>query len=212
MIDSNNIEIMRDNLKELDQKIENLDVEIPEHTSGDSGKYLGVDSSGDLEFSDPLPATSGASTGDVLGLVGENKSKGWITPFTPIDYSTTEQDTGIKWIDGKNIYCKVLTLPEDSVTQSPIENTINLGTIDTLLYFIGTIKSTRTALGDYVEFDLTDYYSGDHNTRTDYNSGPSQFNLRLICPSTYHFGGAKIIAYYTKPTTETITKKKKSTK
>ena len=109
MIDSNNIEIIRDNLKELDQRIDSLDVEIPTHTSSDAGKYLGVDSSGDLEFSDPLPATDEASAGDVLGLVGENKAKGWLTPYKPPAYSETEYDTGKIWIDGRKIYGRVLS-------------------------------------------------------------------------------------------------------
>lgn len=30
------------------------------------------------------------------------------TPYTPIDYSTDEKDTGIKWIDGKEIYQKTI--------------------------------------------------------------------------------------------------------
>ena len=28
------------------------------------------------------------------------------TPYTPINYSTTEQNTGLKWIDGRDIYVK----------------------------------------------------------------------------------------------------------
>ena len=91
MIDSNNIEIIRDNLKELDQRIDSLDVEIPAHTSSDAGKYLGVDSSGDLEFSYPLPA-----------------------------YSENETATGQKWIDGKDIYQKTFsgTFVSESGTQT----------------------------------------------------------------------------------------------
>ena len=109
MIDSNNIEIMRDNLKELDQKIENLDVEIPAHTSGDAGKYLGVDSSGDLEFSRPIPATTEADEGKVLTV----NSSGVPAFETPLpgnkNYSETEIDTGYKWINGKPIYMRSFT-------------------------------------------------------------------------------------------------------
>jgi hypothetical protein len=38
------------------------------------------------------------------------------TPYTPPAYSTTEFDTGKKWIDGKAIYCKVLTNVADQTT------------------------------------------------------------------------------------------------
>ena len=123
----------------LTKKVDAIDVEIPPHAAGDAGKYLGVDSSGDLEFSNPFPATTDASTGDVLGLVGENKVKGWITPFTPIDYSTTEQNTGVKWIDGKTIYSKTFEIQEDLVATSPTTKTINLLdlSIDEIIYFKG---------------------------------------------------------------------------
>ena len=30
------------------------------------------------------------------------------TPYTPVSYSTTEQNTGQKWIDGKDIYFKTI--------------------------------------------------------------------------------------------------------
>lgn len=46
-----------------------------------------------------------------------------------INYSTTEQDTGVKWIDNKNVYQRVFHTT--SVTASPftIGNIANLGTI-----------------------------------------------------------------------------------
>lgn len=40
------------------------------------------------------------------------------TPFTPKDYSASEQNTGIKWIDGRDVYTKVIiigALPNNSV-------------------------------------------------------------------------------------------------
>lgn len=39
------------------------------------------------------------------------------TPYAPINYSTTEQATGQKWIDGKDIFCKTVDcgyLPDNS--------------------------------------------------------------------------------------------------
>lgn len=42
------------------------------------------------------------------------------TPYTPIAYSTTEQDTGKKWVDGSAIYCKTYSvgaLPNSSNVQ-----------------------------------------------------------------------------------------------
>ena len=58
-----------------------------------------------------LPGTSTATTGQILKLTGENKIPGWTDEYsyTPPAYSETEVNTGKKWIDGKDIYCKVVT-------------------------------------------------------------------------------------------------------
>ena len=200
MIDSNNIEIIRDNLKELDQKIENLDVEIPPHTSGDAGKYLGVDSSGDLEFSDPLPDTTEASAGDVLGLVGESKTKAWLTTYTPRDYSTTETETGRKWIDDKPVYSVVLSgdIGEQTAQFTKIFGVINNITPIKIYGFI--VNSSETVYNDIDHFDVA--YSKAYGNI--YASG---------LPVTYSEGSYYVCVEYTKdniPTPENVTKKKKS--
>ena len=52
-----------------------------------------------------LPEVSASDNGDVLTVVNGEWDKA--TPSTGnINYSTTEQDTGIKWTDGKSIYQK----------------------------------------------------------------------------------------------------------
>ena len=39
-----------------------------------------------------------------------------------IDYSTTEQDTGLFWIDGKKIYQKTVTVTVPTITQEQYDN------------------------------------------------------------------------------------------
>ena len=57
-----------------------------------------------------LPATTSATAGQILGLTGENKTPAWIDDPSPNwDYSETEVNTGKKWINGKDIYMKVIT-------------------------------------------------------------------------------------------------------
>lgn len=179
------INVMWEKLLALTKKVDAIDVEIPEHDAGDAGKYLGVESSGGLDFSDPFPATNGASTGDVLGLVGENKAKGWITPFTPIDYSETEQDTGVKWIDGKEIYSIVVSgiTPDGETAYSDI----NLA-FDELIVAYGILT---TANGTKYDFNKYVPIAGLI----------SKTGIRVYqTAATYQSANYNLIVYYTKPT------------
>ena len=86
MIDSTNPRSMADNIRKLWDKFKSI--------------------SGDL-----LPSRSTATTGQILKLTGENKTPSWADEYsyTPPAYSETEVNTGQKWIDGKDIYRKVIT-------------------------------------------------------------------------------------------------------
>ena len=214
-MNSTNIKVISEEIQRLKDQVHAIDVEVPDPSDATDGQILSIDD-GKYVITDPeLPAVTDASTGDVLGLVGEAKTPGWITPYNPPAYSTTEILTGQKWIDGKDIYCKVLSLPEDTVSTSPIEKTLALSEdIDTMIYYVGSIYAKRTSQGDYSIMDLTDYYSGDVNTRCNYGTSNSTFNIRLVCPATYHFGCCYIIAYYTKtdPETTVTSTRKKTTK
>lgn len=55
-----------------------------------------------------LPDVTAADNGDVLTVVNGAWAKAALPPYPigNLDYSTTEQNTGIKWIDGKDIYQK----------------------------------------------------------------------------------------------------------
>ena len=225
MIDSNNIEIIRDNLKELDQKIETLDVEIPPHTAGDVGKYLGVDASGDLEFSNPLPAhpstdagkylgvdlsgdlefsnplpdTTSATAGQILAL-DSNKAPTWTDNYN-LNFSTDEIETGMKWIDGRSIYRKSFsftTLTSGSLTIG------NIGVFDFITHMEGCIIGiTNNVIYDRSEvagFTIT--VSKDNG------------NVNVGTPSSVSYQEAPAIAWveYIKPTPEPEpeTKKRKS--
>lgn len=49
----------------------------------------------------------GVKVGDGLSINENGVLSNSQTPYTPPDYSTSEVDTGVKWIDGKNIFRKV---------------------------------------------------------------------------------------------------------
>ena len=51
-------------------------------------------------------------------------------PYTPLDYSTNEQDTGIKWIDGSEIYVKSYDFGSDKSCASQAWTYFDDTTID----------------------------------------------------------------------------------
>ena len=59
-----------------------------------------------------------------------------------IDYSETEQDTGLKWIDGKKIYQKTYSFTTPSSGQSLTLDTI--ATLDTIIEINGLYKILGT--------------------------------------------------------------------
>lgn len=91
--ESKNIQTITDNIRSLDKRIDALDVEIPPHASSDAGKILAVNSDGYLEWRNE-------------------------TQYIPPAYSTEEVNTGQKWIDGRDIYCKVINGIFPEITQS----------------------------------------------------------------------------------------------
>ena len=95
MIDSTNPRQLADNIRKLWDKFKSI--------------------SGDL-----LPSRSTATTGQILKLTGENKTPSWADEYsyTPPAYSETEVNTVQKWIDGKDVYTKVLTgtSPDEGTT------------------------------------------------------------------------------------------------
>ena len=105
MIDSTNPRQLADNIRKLWDKFKSI--------------------SGDL-----LPSRSTATTGQILKLTGETKTPAWADEYsyTPPAYSETEVNTGKKWIDGKDVYCKVL------YNQFPVITTTSNQAIGTLTY------------------------------------------------------------------------------
>lgn len=90
----------------------NYDLEFPDdhvYITNQIFQPAGVSSNGTKGL---VPRPSAGDTGKILS------NEGWIAPpeeYTPPNYSTTEQKTGQKWIDGKDIYSKSGTFPIPSV-------------------------------------------------------------------------------------------------
>jgi hypothetical protein len=100
-----------------------------------------------------------------------------------VDYSTTEQDTGLKWIDGKNIYRRTFTG--------------NLGNASTQ---IASVPNT-------VPLPMSNYIAGNSsvkiiNTNPDLGSSSAATRLRFETPGnlwldcTNRSGWSYIVNYY----------------
>ena len=76
---------------------------------------------------DTVTITSTLETGSKIADYSIGDTTGSLyapTPFIPKDYSTTEQDTGLKWFDGRPVYCKVIRIGEmpNSTAKSVLHN------------------------------------------------------------------------------------------
>lgn len=82
----------------------NYNIEILGETIHITDQTFKPATSGEAGASGLVPRPLAGDTGKILS------NEGWITPssYTPPNYSTSEQKTGQKWIDGKDIYFRVV--------------------------------------------------------------------------------------------------------
>lgn len=81
-------------------------------------------------------------TNEIDGYIDGNRS------FSQIDYSTTEQDTGLKWIDAKPIYQKTIAISNDTDST----------TLNHLKYITTNIDKIEELINCYGKYDISDKY------------------------------------------------------
>ena len=73
------------------------------------------------------------------------------SPAGGVDYSTDEQDTGLKWVDDKPVYQKTIALSGISITTETFNDVATLTGIDNLISIeaIGYESTTGVMFPDY---------------------------------------------------------------
>ena len=102
------------------------------------------------------------------------------------DYSTTETDTGQKWIDGKEIYCKVVvpTTPVSYTKQTWAE--------------IGTLEGVEAIIKTNVIYIYSTTNYGEGGFLTDWNKTTNKLS---IYHEAYNGTITAMVVFYTKTTT-----------
>ena len=156
---------------------------LPVTTSASTGQMLGLTGENKTPawVDNPLPAITGATTGQILKLTGENKTPSWEDEYsyTPPAYSETEVNTGQKWIDGKNIFCKVISFTTHNTSSALILGEIS---IDTL---IETSTIVSTAGNQIDSFNCYSYYSGSNGYMYNIASSEGSQSKPAICIIRY---------------------------
>lgn len=104
-----------------------------------------------------LPDVTAADDGKVLGVVEGSWSK-MDAPSGGVDYSSTEQNTGRKWIDGKPIYCKVIDNLSINVT-----STTQWTTTDITIANAGRVIDFKAWRGNVISFAKAAFFDPEQS-------------------------------------------------
>lgn len=111
----------------------------------------------------------------------------------PINYSTAEQDTGLKWIDGKPIYQKTF-----SETSCPNNSSVTVASLSSLnIENVVDMKGFAKSNNQSGYFRTLPFCGGGAN---DIRIDVSNFDLRIVTYGDWSGYNVTITVYYTKTT------------
>ena len=105
----------------------------------------------------------------------------------PVNYSINEQNTHVKWIDGKDIYIKSYPV---SITSVNVQIPLNV-TVDTIVKLYSSIK--KLTGGTYISVDNMYYDGSDWLNVNIYDD-----KIRILSTSWFNDTSGYVTIYYTK--------------
>lgn len=135
----------------------------------------------ELTYNQYLALSQAEKTNGTIYMVTDDPSDSSSGGGGGVNYSYTEQDTGLTWVDGKHIYQKTIEYTNSSVdlTSLNIDNVVDIGGVSYLI--------------DGTVFLLNTYASSQHNTNIDISN-----NTLRLSMSGWTFAKAYITIWYTK--------------
>lgn len=182
------ISLMWDKIKALSAKVDDI-IPLPAVTSSDNGKALIVSAGKWSKKNIPsqLPAVTSSDAGNALVVSSDGEwVKGSVSGL--LNYSLTEQSTGRKWLDGKDIYVKTLSFTNKQYGGN--------GTFDTGVSNLDNIISFECVFTG--EMNVVPGTDNTGNTVRLYNNGNGVIKMEA---ATFNAGAERtwnITLYYTK--------------
>lgn len=188
MVDSTNPRVMADNIKELAARESGTVVEAnPTGATTADLEKLGVD--GTIYGIPKVEANPEGAVTAELEKLGVDDTIYSISNYTPVAYSTTEVNTGQKWIDGSDIYM-ITVVFNDSITTSSKE----------------LIDMTSNAVNELIKCEYAikegaiTYFGAMNNISIGYSSTTKKVNVN-VATGSYSNGGT-FTFFYTKTASE----------
>lgn len=149
--------------------------------------------------SNMLPEVSASDDGKLLGVVSGEWGKVNAPSGGGVDYSTSEQDTGIKWVDGKAIYSK--TFIEAGGSDNTVTIQTGLTNVSKVIKVEGVVTRASSAIYQFpaLNIDSLDY-------SCELQVAPDASYLKVI-GRMWKPTDIAVTIYYTK---ETVTRKRTS--
>lgn len=128
--------------------------------------------------------TNDVSNGEKIGAltVGDTSYNVYQKPNTNINYSTTEQNTGRKWIDGREIYQRTVEINGNYQGLATIDTDVSssydiISVSGFIRYIIGNV-SYLVMVGQYAKFPY-DINNGYYQLKLDLSSQTIQIDIKM---------------------------------
>lgn len=128
--------------------------------------------------------TNDVSNGEKIGslVVGDTLYNVYQKPNTNINYSTTEQNTGRKWIDGRDIYQRTVEINGNyqglATIDTDVPSSYDIISVSGFIRYIISNVSYLVMIGQYAKFPY-DINNGYYQLKLDLSSQTLQIDIKM---------------------------------